>query len=86
MQIWVNTAADLFDSVIIRDEIMISDMPLALQTSLDDPYEDSVTEAIKQMKSTLISAAFRKIGNNTMVYNVPSHEEFMECTRDQPIN
>ena len=86
MQRWVNTAADLFDSVIIRDEIAISDMPPALQTSLDASYEDSVTEAIKQMKSTLISAAFREIGDNTTLYNVPSYEEFMECTRDQPIN
>ena len=50
MQRWVNNAADLFDSVIIRDELAIYDMPPVLQTSLDASYENSVTEAIKKMK------------------------------------
>ena len=85
MKRWVNTAGEIFDSVIKRDEIAITDIPPALQTSLDTSYDDKVISAVDNMKLTLISAAFREIGNNVTLYNIPSPEHLMECTRDHPV-
>ena len=39
---WIVVAAELFDSVIIHDEISITDMTSALQTFLDSSYNESV--------------------------------------------
>ena len=86
MQRWVNNTGEIFDSVIIRDEIAISDMPPALQTSLDTSYDEKVISAVDNMIRTLISAAFREIGNNVTLYNIPSSDQLMECTRDHPTN
>ena len=42
MDRYVVLAGELFDSIIVRNEIPITDMPPSLQTSLDYIYEDSI--------------------------------------------
>ena len=42
MERYVILAGELFDSIIVRNEIPITDMPPTLQTSLDSTYKDSI--------------------------------------------
>ena len=61
---YVNLAGELFNSIIVRNEIPITNMPPSLQTSLDSIYEDSIRIILEDMKSTLIHAAFTEIGDS----------------------
>ena len=71
----------LLDSVIINNEIAITNIPPALQTSLDSCYSDSVENQIMQMKKNLFNAAFREIGINKDIYHVPNYDQFLNCCR-----
>ena len=41
---WIITSGDIFDSVIIRNEIPITDMPPSHQTSLNESKDEEVVE------------------------------------------
>ena len=56
---WIVTAGDLFDSVILHDEIPITDMPPAHQTALNDCKDQEVLDTWISMKEQFLSASFR---------------------------
>ena len=84
--IWIATAGELFDSVIIRNEIPITDMPPALQTSLEESKLDSVIEFLHNMRKNIISSAMMEFGNSHNLYNIPSKEELYQCRRYDPLS
>ena len=56
---WINAAADLFDGIIIRNEIPITDMPPVLQITINAIGSDTVSQKLLSMKKNLLSAALR---------------------------
>ncbi len=67
---WIVTAGDMFDSVILRNEIPITDMPPCHQTALNQSKDEEVVKLCNQMRNNLIGAAFREMGSNTSIYMV----------------
>ena len=51
---WIVTAGELFDSVIIENEIPITDMPPGCQTALDNCMEGVVVEKWETMNKTFL--------------------------------
>ena len=85
MERYVVLAGELFDSIIVRNEIPITDMPPSLQTSLDSIYEDIIIKFLEDMKSSLIRAAFTELGHSRDLHLVPNYDDLMNCTKTNPI-
>ena len=51
---WIVTAGDLFESVIINNEIPITDMPPACQTSLNNCMDEEVVKKWESMNGNLL--------------------------------
>ena len=78
---WIVTAADLFDSVIIRNEIPITDMPPAHQTALNECKEQEVVDMMASMNSNLLHAAFSELVEYVDLYEIPSIDDILNFSR-----
>ena len=85
MERYFNLADELFDSIIVQNEIPITNMPPSLQTSLDFSCDDSIKKILEDMKSTLIQAAFTELGESKDLHSVPTFDDLMKCTKNNPI-
>jgi len=65
---WIVTASDLWESVIIRDEIPITEMPPCHQTALNASKEEMVIEMWYKMKNNILDAALREIDEDKEVF------------------
>ena len=82
---WIITASDLFDSVIIRNEIPITDMPPAHQTALNESKEAEVVERCMSMKERFLGATFREMNESIDLFSVPTMKEIYDCSRSRPL-
>ena len=69
---WIVTAGGLFDSVIIQNEIPITDMPPACQTALNNCMDEEVVKMWESMNGNLLCAALREMGLCVDGYSIPS--------------
>jgi predicted GIY-YIG superfamily endonuclease len=84
---WIIAAGDLFDSVIIRDEIPICNIPPVQLSTLFCDVEASNQSFSKDIKSNIIDAALKELGEDTIVQcNIPSKEELTNATKGFPLN
>ena len=63
---WIVVAGELFDSVIVRNEIAISDMPPVQLSSLFGNNNDSSKQYCQDIKSTFIDAISLELGEETL--------------------
>ena len=82
---WIVTAADLFDAIIIRDEIPIADMPPAHQTALEECKDDEVKKICQNLTENMVNAALREMGPCKELYCLPSINELIVATRKNPV-
>ncbi len=83
IQSWVVAAGDLLDSVIIHDEITISDLPAVQYSVLFTKIDEESMEHQKTTKINIIEAAIKELGDTTIhLCNIPSKEELMNTKRD----
>ena len=83
---WLIQAGDLFDSVIIDNEIPVSEMPpIQLSTILLEKVE-GFEKWKKQLKEDLINAAFRELKDAVARCNIPSLDVLMETTLENQVN
>ena len=68
---WIVTAGDLFESVIMKNEIPITDMPPACQTALDNSMEEEVVKSWEKMNSNLLGAALREMDLCSNMFSIP---------------
>ena len=80
------TAGDLFDSVIVKNEIPITDLPPACQTALDNCMDEEVVKMWESMHGNVLCAAIKEMDVCVDVYSIPSHEDIIGCTRERPLN
>ena len=78
---WIVTAGDLFESIVVRNEIPITDIPPCHQTALNDSKDEEVVNMWDHMKTTLLGAAFRELGDNIDDCMIPSLTDIKECNR-----
>ena len=56
---WIVTASQIFDSIIINNEIPITDMPPVYQTALNLSKDEEVLKSWSMMETNFLGAAFR---------------------------
>lgn len=83
---WIVTVGDLFDSVIFRNEIPITDMPPAHQTALNDSKDEEVLKTWISMKDNLLGASFREMDSCVNLYLIPPMDDIKDCSRNHPLN
>ena len=84
---WIVVAADLFDSIIVYDELSISDMPPVQLSSLFGNSEEETKTIIQSLKSTYIDAIYKELGNTCIeVCNVPTKEDLLSATKSSPFD
>ena len=81
---WIIKAGEVFDSVIIHDELPIMGMPPVIQTSLDRRNDDELITRLSSVKSKLIYAAMEEIQPLIPSINIPTVEEFQSFTKKNP--
>ena len=83
---WIIHSGDLFDSIIIYNEMLMTEMP-AVQLSALLLERDDVFELFKNgLISDVIRAAMREIGDANKRCNVPSFEDLSSATLDNPLH
>ena len=84
---WIVVAAELFDSIIIHNELSISDMPPVQLSSLFGNSEEAMKAHIQSLKGTFIDAIHKELGITTLdACNVPSKTDLLDATKSSPLN
>ena len=79
---WIIEAGEIFDAIIIRDELPITDMPPVIQTSLNKRNDDDIVNRLTSTKTKIISAIMREIEPLVTLMNIPTVEEFQNFTKE----
>ncbi|MGB0404839.1 MAG: hypothetical protein ACPGDB_01450, partial [Fusobacterium sp.] len=58
---WIIIAGELFDSVIINDEIPITEMPPVLQTQLECVQEEKIYVELDKIKKAIIDSSYQEL-------------------------
>ena len=83
---WIVVAGNLFDQVIVKDELPISEMPPVQLSTLFGNDEEAIKNHIKERKEILIKAIVEEIGEVTVqTCQVPSIEELQHAKKSAPI-
>lgn len=83
---WIVVAGNLFDSVIVRNELAITDMPSVQLSTLFGNDEEQVKEYLGEVKMILIKAVLEEIGEATIENcRVPSIDALEECSKEAPL-
>ena len=83
---YVILAGDLFESVIIKNEIPMNEMPAVQLSALLLEQEKIFTQFVSDIKKDIIQAACRELGDAIQRCNVPSTEDLINATTDNPID
>ena len=83
---WIVTASHLFESIIIKNEIPITDMPPTHQTALNEFKDEEVLRIWSSMDENFLSASFREIDECVELYHIPNKEAINQCSREIPLN
>ena len=73
--IWIVTAGKLFDSIIVRDEIPITNMPPVQSTTLDAFQLEEIVIYWEESQAKLIKAVHTESHSVIDIYSVPSFQQ-----------
>ena len=77
---WIVTAHELFCSVIVRDELPITEMPPVLLSNLLASNLAKDVNYRMTLKEALINAAFSEIGDSAISNGVPSKQQLQSTS------
>eukprot|EP00957_Ditylum_brightwellii_P068716 5216524-Ditylum_brightwellii.AAC.1 len=60
---WIIAAGELFDRVIMKNRIPISEMPPVQSTSIFSNMDDEVMKFTQETRTSIIDAAFKELGD-----------------------
>lgn len=85
---WILSADEIFDTVIVEDNIPISELASAqFSTLFGNPDDKSPDEMyIHKMNNNLVDAALKDLGPAATVFNVPLRDNLLEATLDTQCN
>ena len=78
---WIQDAGDIFDDVIIKGSIPITEMPSVQLTSLLKSEEEKCTTLIKKLKKAVLSLAFQELDKAKERCNIPSIDDFQNASK-----
>ena len=81
---WIVLAGELFDSIIVRDEFAISDMPAVQLSSLFGNSDEEKTQYINSQKSKFIDAIRKELNSTTI--DIPTNESLLSATMSSPLD
>ena len=82
LALWIVVAGNLFDSIILRNEIPMTDMPPVQLSTILGNNDDMMQSYLKEVQIILAKAILREIGQDMIdKCNVPCEEEFETCTK-----
>ena len=79
-------AGDLFDSVIVRDELSITKMPAVQLSSFLGNSTNELKSFIQGLKSTFVDANNMELKYCIDSCNLPSKEDVMNATKSNPLD
>ena len=82
---WIQDAGDIFDDVIIKGSIPITEMPSVQLTSILKSEEEKCTTLIKKLKKAVLSSAFQELDEAKERCNIPSIDDFQNASKDHPL-
>jgi hypothetical protein len=86
LQSWIVQAAEIFDSVIIDNELTTVDLPAVQQSILFNEINEKNQSFLRDVKSKVIDAALKELGQETIENSqIPTKNELMTLTKDNPM-
>ena len=86
MSKWIVIAGELFDSVIVRDEISTNDMPALQFIFLFGSGDEEIVSRSRKLRTTFINAIHLELENLDETCNVPLKEYLLEATKERPLD
>ena len=83
---WIVIAGDLFDSVIVRDELAITQMPAVQLSSLLGSSTNKLKSYIQDLKSIFVDAINMELKDCIDSCHVPSKMDVMNATKSNPLD
>ena len=82
---WMFTAGELFDDVIVHNQIHITSMPPVQQSTLFASIEEESLSYVNKMKRGTIRAALTELNDAVEMYMIPNVIELESNTKENPI-
>ena len=79
---WIEVAAKVFDTVILRNEIPMTKMPPVQLTSVLAIWELAEVMCLEEMKAKLTTAILKEVGDDSAV-DLPTYDEIMAATKEE---
>ena len=87
MQSWIVQAAELFNSIIIDNELTTSDLKAVQQSELFKEINNKNSEFLERDKSNVIDASLKELGQATIENcNVPTKDDLMSATKQDTVS
>ena len=83
---WIVILGELFDAVIVRDEIPINDMPPVLQTKLEIIENERILNEIEEFQLSIIKAAYEELRHILPFTKLPDMPIFVENCKSNICN
>ena len=82
---WIIIAGELFDSVIINDEIPITEMPPVLQTQLECVQEEKIYMELDKIKKTIIDSSYQELQHVGHYFGLPIKDTLSNASIECPL-
>ena len=83
---WIEISAELFDEVIIYNNIPIIEIPPVQKTYLISSIDEKCVKLVKRLKGKLLSPALKDLNNAKLRCNIPTFDDFMSFTKYNPLD
>ena len=80
---WISLVGDLFDSAIVRDELLVTDMPAVQMSALLQSHDLEDIDFRNNRRHRILSAAMKELGADA-VRRLPSIDEILSGTKENP--
>lgn len=80
---WIVLIGEIFDSIIIYDEMLVTDMPSVQMSSIIQNIEEEMEATLKEQKAKIIDAAKKEFGPE-LSEKIPLTQELLSATLETP--
>ena len=86
LQSWIVEAAQLFDSVIIDNELSTNDLPAVQQSALFNELDERNRVFLEEVRSNVIEVALNELGSQIIENcKISKKEDLMSCSKECPL-
>ena len=83
---WIVIAGDLLDSIIVQNELFISDMPPVQLSTLFGSNDEEIRQHVISIKKTFIEAISLELGSSYDDCNIPPKEQIINASKAFPLH